>query len=217
MTSSASTPRDRLTPDFWESRYQEGTPRWDLGQAAPPLVNYFTQADAPRPGKAIVLGCGRGYDAVFLAQQGFAVVGVDFAPAAIAASTQLAAETGVHAQFIQRDIFDLVPEYAQQFDYVIEHTCFCALAPDLRDRYVSLVYQLLKPQGQYIGLFFTHDRPGGPPFGVQPATIRDLFRPQFDIMALTATPHSVPSRLGEEHLGRFQKPPSSESKVEAGA
>ena len=217
MTSSASTPRDRLTPDFWESRYQGGTPRWDLGQAAPPLVHYFTQADAPRPGNAIVLGCGRGYDAVFLAQQGFAVDGVDFAPSAIAAATQLAAATGVNAQFMQRDIFDLVPEYAQQFDYVIEHTCFCALAPELREGYVSLVYQLLKPEGQYIGLFFTHNRPGGPPFGIQPTAIRDLFSPQFDIMALTPTPHSVPARQGEEHLGRFQKPPSSEVNLRGSA
>lgn len=207
MTSSASSNRDRLTADFWEGRYQEGTPRWDLGQPAPPLVHYFTQADAPPPGKTVVLGCGRGYDAVFLAQQGFEVVGVDFAPSAIAASMQLAAQAGVDVQFLQRDIFDLLPESAQQFDYVVEHTCFCALAPELRDRYVTLVHQLLKPQGQHIGLFFTHNRPGGPPFGIQPATIRDLFSPKFTIIDLAETTDSVPARLGEEHLGRFQKLP----------
>lgn len=207
-------PRDRLTPDFWEGRYQEGTPRWDLGQAAPPLVHYLTQPDAPKPGRAIVLGCGRGYDAVFLAQQGFEVVGVDFAPTAIAAATQLAAAAGVDAQFMQRDIFGLLPEYAQRFDYVVEHTCFCALAPELRDRYVTLAHDLLKPHGHYIGLFFTHNRPGGPPFGIQPETIRNLFSPQFEIIFLTETPHSVPARLGEEHLGNFQKVSSTEVNIQ---
>jgi len=207
MTSSPSGYRDRLTPEFWEGRYQEGTARWDLGQPAPPLVHYFTQPDAPQPGKVVVLGCGRGYDALFLAQQGFEVIGVDFAPSAIAAATQLAVAADIDAQFIQRDIFELVPEFAQQFDYVVEHTCFCALEPALRDRYVTLAHQLLNPQGQYIGLFFTHNHPGGPPFGIQPATIRELFSPQFQILSLAPTPHSVPARQGEEHLGRFAKRP----------
>jgi len=207
MTPSPSPNRDRLTPEFCEGRYQEGTARWDLGQPAPPLVHYFTQPNSPQPGKVAVLGCGQGYDAVFLAQQGFEVIGVDFAPSAIAAASQLAVAADINAQFIQRDIFDLMPEFAQQFDYVVEHTCFCALEPHLRDRYVTLAHHLLKPQGQHIGLFFTHNRPGGPPFGIQPAAIRELFSPKFDILSLKPTPHSVPARLGEEHLGRFKNRP----------
>ncbi|MGF1461411.1 MAG: methyltransferase domain-containing protein [Leptolyngbyaceae cyanobacterium] len=201
--SSASS--DRLSPNFWESRYQAGTTRWDLGQASPPLTHLLQQPDAPPPGKAIVLGCGRGHDAVFLAQQGFDVVGVDYAPSAIAAATQAAAAAQVQAEFWQRNIFELLPEYAEQFDYVVEHTCFCALEPALRDRYIDLVHNLLKADGQYIAVFFTHGRTGGPPYGIQPATLKQLFSQQFEILQLEPAQHSVPSRQNEEHIGVFQK------------
>jgi cyclopropane fatty-acyl-phospholipid synthase-like methyltransferase len=139
------------------------------------------------------------------AHQGFDVLGVDFAPSAIAAATQAATTQAVNAQFLQRDIFDLVPEYANQFDYVVEHTCFCALDPALRDRYVELVSALLRPQGHLIGVFFTHTRSGGPPYGISPAAIRQYFEKAFVLHHLAPTPHSVESRRGEEHLGVFQK------------
>lgn len=48
-------------PEYWENHYQEGTTRWDLGQAAPPFVSLLNSAYAPPPGKVAVLGCGRGY------------------------------------------------------------------------------------------------------------------------------------------------------------
>ncbi|HEY9888128.1 MAG TPA: methyltransferase domain-containing protein, partial [Candidatus Obscuribacterales bacterium] len=173
-------------------------------QAAPPLVHYLAQATLP-PGATVVLGCGRGHDALLFARAGFTVTGVDYAPSAIAAATDNAHHQGLTAQFLQRDIFALLPEYAAQFDYVVEHTCFCALEPALRDRYVTLVHQLLKPQGTFIGLFFTHDRPGGPPYGTTPGEITTRFAPYFAIETLTPTPHSVAARRHEEHLGIMHK------------
>lgn len=193
----------KLTSKAWEQRYQEGTTRWDLGQPAPPFVRLIEGPDAPQPGRVIFPGCGRGHDALFFAERGFEVVGVDFAPSAIAAATVAAQEKNLRATFLQRNIFDLVPEYAHQFDYVVEHTCFCALDPDLRSRYVKLVQTLLKPTGEFIGIFFTHNRPGGPPYGISPAEIRDCFTPSLELKSLVPVQNSVPARQGEEHLGRF--------------
>lgn len=194
-----------LTPDAWEQRYQDGTTRWDLGQPAPAFVTLLDSADAPEPGSAIVLGAGRGHDALLFAERGFDVVGVDFAPSAILAATKAARDRNLltQAQFIQRDIFTLEDDLAHQFDYVVEHTCFCAIAPALRPEYVQLVKTLLKPTGEFLGLFFTHDRPGGPPYGSTAAEIRELFSPEFEIKSLVPVENSVPSRQGEEHLGRF--------------
>jgi SAM-dependent methyltransferase len=153
----------------------------------------------------VVLGCGRGHDALLFARHGFEVMGVDIAPSAIAAATQAGQAQGVAAQFRQQNIFDLLPEYSQQFDYVLEHTCFCALAPDFRDRYVELAHQLLQPQGIFIGLFFTHNRPGGPPYGTTAQEIADRFGRSFQLMSLRPVLNSVPGRQNEEHLGFFQK------------
>ncbi|MBD0269621.1 MAG: methyltransferase domain-containing protein [Cyanobacteria bacterium Co-bin8] len=193
-----------LNVNFWEQHYQEGRTRWDLGQPAPPFVSWFQSASAPPPGKAIVLGSGRGYEAMLFAEQGFEVTAVDFAPSAIAEASQAAAERDLVIQFLQRDIFDLVPEFAGQFDYVIEHTCFCAIDPSLRTAYIDLVTELLKPGGELLAIFFTHSRPGGPPFGSTPEQIRQLFEPRFTVMSLEPVTDSVESRRGEEHIGQLR-------------
>lgn len=61
-----------LSSTFWEDRYQTDTARWDIGQAAPPFVQLLASADAPAPGRMVVLGMGRGHDALLFAERGFA-------------------------------------------------------------------------------------------------------------------------------------------------
>ncbi|GAB1540138.1 hypothetical protein NUACC21_28070 [Scytonema sp. NUACC21] len=77
-------------PQYWEQRYQEGTTRWDLGQAPPPFVSLLCSTAAPTPGHIAVLGCGRGYDALLFADRGFEVIGFDFADSAITEALALA-------------------------------------------------------------------------------------------------------------------------------
>lgn len=155
-------------------------------------------------GRVAVLGCGRGYDAMLFADRGFDTIGFDFAPLAITEAITLAQTTSNSAQFLQRDIFDLADEFSSYFDYVIEHTCFCAIDPKQRHNYVQIVQQILQPHGELIGVFFTHDRTGGSPFGVTPTQIKQYFEPKFEIISLVPVINSVPERQGEEHLGRFR-------------
>lgn len=191
-------------PNFWEKRYQEKSTRWDLGQAAPAFVTLLDSPNAPEAGKTAVLGCGRGYDALLFADRGFEVVGFDFAPSAIADAKLLAEARNSTAQFLQQDIFDLDKEFPQAFDYVVEHTCFCAIPPERRPEYVQLVGSLLRPGGELLAIFFTHTRPGGPPFATTPDAIRQDFGIDFDILTLDPIANSVTSRQGVEHFGRLR-------------
>ncbi|KJH72435.1 methyltransferase domain-containing protein [Aliterella atlantica] len=190
--------------EFWEAHYQEGRTRWDLGQAAPPFVSLLDSPTAPLPDRMAVLGAGRGYDALLFAQRGFEVIGFDFAPSAIADATALAQNSGIPAQYLQRNIFDLPAEFPNYFDYVLEHTCFCAIDPSDRPAYVKLVKSLLKPQGELIALFWAHSKPGGPPFGTNIDEIREYFQSDFKITSLSLATNSIAERQGEEYLGRFQ-------------
>lgn len=201
----SSAENSGLSSTAWEQRYQAGTPRWDLGQPAPAFKTLLESADAPQVGSAIALGAGRGHDALFFAQQGFTVTAVDFAPSAIQALERQAQAQNLSVQLLQRNIFELVPEFAGQFNYVIEHTCFCAIDPALRPAYAQLAADLLAPGGELLAVFFTHQRPGGPPFGTTPAEVRQLFAPHFDVISLEPVTNSIPSRRGEEHLGRLKR------------
>ncbi|ERN40553.1 thiopurine S-methyltransferase (TPMT) [Rubidibacter lacunae KORDI 51-2] len=196
---------DVARSEYWESRYLDGSTRWDLGQPAPPFASWLASEMALPLGRAIVLGCGRGSDALLFARHGFEVVGVDFAPSAIASATAAAARDGIPATFLLSDIFALPQEFAGSFDYAIEHTCFCALPPTQRDAYVQLTRSLLKPGGELLAIFFTHSRPGGPPFGSHPADIVRLFGRAFEILCLEPIAHSISVRQGEEHFGRLRR------------
>lgn len=192
------------TAEFWEQFYQDGTTRWDLGRPAPAFVDLLTSPSAPKSGRVAVLGCGRGYEALLFSTYGFEVVGFDFAPSAVVAATALAKAAGSTAQFVQQDIFDLSPQFWGGFDYVLEHTCYCAIDPTQRSAYVQVVQTLLHSQGELIGLFWAHDRPGGPPYGTTLAEIRQQFETNFEVLLLSPVTHSVPERQGEEYLAQFR-------------
>ncbi len=185
-----------LTAAAWEQKYQVNQDRWHLGCPAPPFINLLASAIAPPPGRIAVLGCGKGQDALLFSTAGFEVIGFDFAPSAINHATNLAQERALNAQFLQRDIFDLTAEFPQNFDYVLEHTCFCAIDPTLRTSYVQLVKKLLRSQGQLIALFYTHQRSGGPPFGIKPSAILDLFTPYFEVISFQAAKDSITRSKG---------------------
>lgn len=203
VDSSNSSLDATLDADFWEGRYQAGTDRWDLGQPAPPFISLLASDQAPQLGRMAVLGAGRGHDALLFAAAGFEVVGFDFAPSAIAAATQAAADRQLPAQFLSRDIFALPTEFPNAFDYVLEHTCFCAITPEQRSDYVDLVASILRPGGELIALFWAHDRPGGPPYGVTVEELHQRFSAQFEVASFELATNSIESRSQQEYLARF--------------
>ncbi len=188
---------------LWEERYQGHVPGWDIGQPAPAFMDYFKEAGAPKSGRICVPGCGRGHDALYLAELGFEVVGVDFAESPIKYCREQAEARNLQdkASFLVRDIFELLPEYAQSFDYVLEYTCFCAIPVDRRPDYVQLMRGLLKPGGKLIATFFTHNRPGGPPFKTNTTELHQLFDGFFQFERLEKPRHYAPRREGEETFG----------------
>jgi len=191
-------------PQYWEQRYQENTAQWDIGMAAPPLASLLASSEAPIAGKTAVIGCGQGHDAILFAKHDFDTIGFDFAPSAIILGQKLSQTSEISMQFLQRDIFELPQEFAASFDYAIEHTCFCAIRPEQRPDYVNMVRSILKPTGELIALFWAHNRPDGPPFGVTLEEIKDLFSASFDTSNISPVNNSIASRNREEYLARFR-------------
>ncbi|KAG0483196.1 hypothetical protein HPP92_011280 [Vanilla planifolia] len=68
--------------DGWERCWEEGLTPWDLGQATPIITNLVQTGKFPR-GRALVPGCGSGYDVVAMATPERYVVGLDISSIAI--------------------------------------------------------------------------------------------------------------------------------------
>ena len=188
---------------FWNSLYLGGRDAWELARAAPPIERWFS-SHSPAGKRALVVGCGRGHEARILAFAGATVTAIDFAPQAITEARALATAAGLTIDFRQRDLFRL-PEEADRYDLIVEHTCFCAIDPARRAEYVEVMAALLVEGGELVGLFWSHGRPGGPPFTTTLAELRTLFSPRFEVLDEHLATDSVALRAGQELLIRFRR------------
>ncbi|WP_028245355.1 class I SAM-dependent methyltransferase [Pseudoclavibacter soli] len=102
---------------FWEHRYATADQVWS-GRVNPVLAE--VAADLPA-GSALDLGCGEGGDAVWLAQHGWQVTGVDLSSTAVARGDAAARQAGIEdaqLQLIAADLSVWRPAGDQQFDLV---------------------------------------------------------------------------------------------------
>jgi SAM-dependent methyltransferase len=184
--------------EFWEGRWKSGHTPWDHGRFAPPFGEFVDREGAPR-GTVLIPGPGSGHDVRYFAEMGATVTGLDISPSAIAA----ASERNPHpdATYLQGNILDPAPELFGRFDWVIEHTCLCALDPVEWPRYAAAIPKLLVPGGHYLALFYRnpHD-PDGPPHGIDAATIDRLFGASFTLLKSWVPGRSYASRAGREEM-----------------
>ena len=193
-----------ITPTDWENRYRTGDMPWEKGAAHPALVELLKRS--PVHGSVLVPGCGAGHDVRALAATADEVVGLDIAPSAIARAKAQPAVGGERYQL--GDLFALPPSLRGKFDVVFEHTCFCAIDPSLREKYVAAVAGALKPGGHLLAVFYLEPGldPGeaGPPFGVTREELDAFFSPRFTLVCEWKPSGTYPGREGRETLRLLQ-------------
>lgn len=203
-----------MTTD-WEERYRLADTPWDKGVSHPALACWLATHPGRMTGDVLVPGCGLGHDVrtIAAAEPLADVLGLDVAPSAVAAAARL--EHPGNAAFQRGDLFDPPPDLCGRFDWVWEHTCFCAIDVDRRDDYVAAMARALRPGGQLLGVFYLdpyrgeHRPGGGPPHGCTLAELSDRFerRGVFRLIAAGAPAATYPEREGRERLILMERSP----------
>lgn len=104
----------------WNDSYASGEPLpWDTGTPDPQLVEMI-DSHAVTPGRALEIGCGTGTNAIFLAQRGFEVLGVDISEVAI---EKARAKARGPCRFEVADFLAAVPA-GGPFEFVFDRGCF---------------------------------------------------------------------------------------------
>src|SRR5215472_11236908 len=136
--------------EYWETRYQTQDMPWEKGAPSPGLVDFLSaHPELPR-GTVCVPGCGTGHDVRAWAGAGFSAHGFDVAPTAVRLATEATRAAGLTAEFRLADF--LKEEPPMLFDWLFEHTLFCAIQPEERLAYCEGVLRWLKPQGHYLSV-----------------------------------------------------------------
>lgn len=102
---------------FWDARYAESARVW----SGEPNSELIRQTSDLTPGRALDVGCGEGADAIWLAQRGWRVTGVDISRLALerAAEHAAAADVADRIDWQRHDLTTSFPEGS--FDLVSAH------------------------------------------------------------------------------------------------
>jgi SAM-dependent methyltransferase len=187
----------------WNERYRttdvvwSGEPNPSLVGSAPPL---------PHPGaRALDLGCGEGADALWLAEQGWAVTGVDWAGVALERARERAAARGLAITLVEGDATDpaLLASLSPTGRFDLVTVAYVHPEPEDRARTYAHLPGLLAPGGHL--LVVSHDPEhgrrslGGPPVHRQlgAADVLAALGPQPECEVVLATTEARVDPAGE--------------------
>jgi len=186
----------------WEARYQGNDMPWEKGEPSPGLTDFLAaHPELPR-GTVCVPGCGTGHDVRAWARAGFEAEGFDLAPSAISLSMEKTQAAGLSAGYRVADF--LRDEPPRRFDWLFEHTLYCAIGLSDRDDYVRAVVRWVKPAGQFLAVHYLIPDQDGPPFGTTREEVLERFSPHFELLQ-EWVPRSYPNRTGLELMLWWRK------------
>jgi len=239
MSNSLDQPTDtraRLISQFrgdpsthgqkWDELYKEGFLPWDKGFPNPALVDLLSErqdlldssilSNGGSRKKALVPGCGKGYDVLLLSAFGYDAYGLEISETALLAAKEVEKEMGGKGLYkagegVQRGKVEwLAGDFFQDeflrsvegkgvFDLIYDYTFLSALPPSTRPAWSKRLTQLLSPEGRLVCIEFpTYKLPstGGPPWALPPKVYTGhLARPGQEVS------YSKDGDISEEQLG----------------
>ena len=133
---------------IWDERYAAKDLVWSAG----PNQLFAEQAQSITAGTALDVACGEGRNALWLAEQGWRVTGIDFSSVGINKARQIAKRRGVEVNWIAADVVtSTLPEAG--FDLVL--VAYFHTDPDTRRQWLPKVVGAVNPGGTFI--YIGHD------------------------------------------------------------
>ena len=182
----------------YRDRYESGNTPWDVGFADFNLIESVTYTPIAAC-KALDVGCGTGDNSIWLATNGFEVVGTDVSDVALNQARDKAAGANANCDFRQVDFLRSKIDGAP-FGFIFDRGCFHSFTnEDDRNKFAKNAAEHLAEGGLWLTIAGNadEDRQGpGPP----QRTARDIVlavEPYFEILILQTT------QFGSKHT----KPP----------
>jgi SAM-dependent methyltransferase len=163
--------------------FYAGQAPWDIGRPQ----KAFTEAADQVTGSVLDAGCGTGENALFFAQRGCRVTGIDFVEEAIRRARRKAQERGLSATFLVKDALTL-KDWSERFDNVIDSGLFHVFSDEDRKRYVEGLATVLKPDGRLFLECFSNEEPGTQgPRRISRQELHDAFAHGWQIESIAPT------------------------------
>lgn len=181
------TSEDRGT--WWREFYQEhDVLPWDTGRPQPAVTDLADSNALSDP--VLDIGCGAGTEALYLAERGHLVVGVDFAAPAIERARSRASERALEGSvdFTVADVLDLPGYDVGTFETILDVGLLHTFAEAEYGDYCASLSAVTRPGGHVVLVAFGADAPTDwGPNPVSAAAIRSVFTEGWEIETIEAT------------------------------
>lgn len=191
-----------MDAEFWHDRWVDNKIGFHLGEVNPYLVKYWPELKLHPGSRVFVPLCGKSLDLLWLAEQGYEVVGIEISPIAVQAFFKencLSPKIEQHGAFelwqvdnislICGDFFELSPFQLGEIAAVYDRASLIALPVDMRRAYVEHLADLCPPgiPRLLITLDYDQSKMHGPPFAVSDEEIQQLYSERDEIIRLEAS------------------------------
>ena len=180
--------------DMFQARYEQGNVPWAVYDAHPHLKAWAEQMQLSGEGKkGLVVACGLGDDAEYLADLGFDVTAFDVVDSAIEQAKKRFPETTV--DYHVADLFNTPDDWQQAFDFVVENRTIQSIPYEHYQKSINSIANFVAPAGRVIVL--CHAREPQMPHGTLPWSLSTAELQDFEDAGLT--------QVSFEHLqgGRY--------------
>ncbi|TXD96075.1 thiopurine S-methyltransferase [Psychrobacter frigidicola] len=201
-----------MNPEFWQERWQEKRIGFNQSDVNPLLIKYFTALGLPVGSRVFVPLCGKSIDMVWLAAQGYDVVGIELVASAV---QEFFAEQGIKPTITEptanpaikcyqsslsgqtlalwvADIFALTSENVGHVDAVYDRAALIAMPEDMRPKYSEQVRNLSSGVGSdshdapqlLLTLNYDQSKRNGPPFSISSEQVQQYYSNYYQVNEL---------------------------------
>ncbi|MGP5373711.1 thiopurine S-methyltransferase [Psychrobacter alimentarius] len=203
-----------MNPEFWQHRWQENRIGFNQSAVNPLLIRYWSELNLPLGGRVFVPLCGKSIDMVWLASQGYDVVGVELVESAVQdffGEQNIEPTIHQHAKnpdikcyqgkLLDRkvelwvaDIFALTSEDTGKIKAVYDKAALIALPADMRSNYSEQISEISGNAPQLlITLNYDQSKKDGPPFSINHEQVQQYYGSHYQIAELASEPTSIGS------------------------
>jgi SAM-dependent methyltransferase len=163
---------------------------WDLPRPSALLAEWARRTAVTGAGRsALVVGCGLGRDAEFLAGLGFATTAFDISETAVRTARERHPDSPV--EYGVADLLDPPPQWRDGFDLVVESNNVQALPAPVRSRAIANVAPMVAPGGTLLVLAAAAkagDPADGPPWPLTRAEVESFAAPGLTVVSIEEIP-----------------------------
>lgn len=205
-----------MNPEFWQERWQDKRIGFNQSEVHPLLIKYFSTLNLPADSQVLVPLCGKSIDMVWLANQGYDVVGIELVESAVqeffveqdiqptivvladnsAIKCYKGSLSGQTIALWVGDIFAITPDNIGRVDAVYDRAALIALPAEMRSRYSEQVRQLSsnlssvshKAPQLLLTLNYDQSERDGPPFSISSEQVAQYYGSHYQMTELEGEP-----------------------------